>query len=376
MKQAPVVNMCTIVLYDILGREHQKCDEHVQLDKAMQWLCRAQDATPDGGVSEGYHLFHGWLPSYPETTGYIIETFFDCCRATGDESLRSRALKMADWLISIQNPDGSMPDSQFRTKLVFDTGQVVFGLVRAFRESGSEEYRAAATRAGQWLVQVQGDDGAWQRHALDDIPHAYYSRVAWSLLELHSVTQSQELVDAAVKNVRWVLSLQRDTGWFESAGFGPENNQAPFTHTIAYTIRGALECGLYLKEAEFVRTAASAMDNVLQRLPEDGRVPGTYDVAWRGDASFSCLTGCAQLAIILYRLYQHTGRRRYLTGATRIAGYLATKQELRASSADLHGAIAGSDPIWGKYIHFCYPNWAAKFFVDSLLIGAAAKPKA
>jgi len=375
MKQAPVVNMGTIVLYDILGREHPPCDGQLQLDKAIAWLCRAQDATADGGVSEGYHLFHGWLPSYPETTGYIIETFFDCSRAIGDESLKGRALRMADWLMSIQHSDGSFPDSQFRAKLVFDTGQVVFGLVRAFRESGLEDYKAAAGRAGQWLAGVQGDDGAWQRHALDEIPHAYYSRVAWSLLELYAVTQSQQMLDAAVRNIRWVLTQQRDTGWFDSAGFGIATNPTPFTHTIAYTVRGVLECGLYLNEAEFVSAAAKAMDGLLQHVPDDGRLAGTYGIDWRGDTSFSCLTGDAQLAIILYRLYQHTGRRRYLLGAKKISGYLATKQELRASTPDLHGAIAGSDPIWGKYIHFCYPNWAAKFFVDSLLIAAAIETK-
>ena len=376
MRQAPVVNMGTIVLYDILGREHPGCDRQAQLAKAMQWLCRAQDANADGGVSEGYHLFHGWLPSYPETTGYIIETFFDHYHATGDESLRDRALRMADWLISIQSPDGSITDSQFRRKLVFDTGQVLFGLVRAYRESGLEEYSAAAARAGTWLVEAQDDDGAWRRYALDDVPHSYYSRVAWSLLQLHSITRSQQLVDAAVRNVRWVLAQQRDTGWFDSAGFTTATNPAPFTHTIAYTIRGVLECGIYLNEARFVSAAVKAMDNLLEHVPEDGRVGGTYDASWRGDTSFSCLTGTAQLAIILHRLFQHTGRRRYLTGATKIGTYLATKQELRASSPDLHGAIAGSDPIWGRYIHFCYPNWAAKFFADSLLIAAATQVKA
>jgi rhamnogalacturonyl hydrolase YesR len=376
MNRAPVVNMGTIVLYDILGREHPGCDAESQLNKVVQWLCTAHDATSDGGVSEGYHLFHGWLPSYPETTGYIIETFFDYYHLTGDQSLRERAIRMADWLLSVQHPDGAIPDSQHRRKLVFDTGQVLFGLVRAYRETGSDEYRDAATRAGAWLVSVQNPDGAWRRHALGEAPHTYYSRVAWSLLELHSVTQSQDLVDAAISNIRWVQQQQRESGWFDCAGFSPDSNASPFTHTIAYTIRGVLECGLYLKDAEFVRAARGAVDGLLQHLPDDGRAPGTYDSAWRGDSSFSCLTGDAQLAIILHRLHRHTGRRRYLLGAGKIMGYLATKQELRASNPNLHGAIAGSDPIWGKYIHFCYPNWAAKFFADALLLAGETRPEA
>ena len=32
------------------------------------------------------------------------------------------------------------------------------------------------------------------------------------------------------------------------------------------------------------------------------------------------------------------------------------------------GGIAGSSPIWGDYSRFEYPNWAAKFFADALMM--------
>jgi hypothetical protein len=34
----------------------------------------------------------------------------------------------------------------------------------------------------------------------------------------------------------------------------------------------------------------------------------------------------------------------------------------------VRGGIAGSLPIWGDYSRFEYPNWAAKFFADALLM--------
>src|SRR5579864_1214853 len=45
----------------------------------VAWLCRAQDrsASRDGGVARHYSLVEGWSNSYPETTGYIAETFLD-----------------------------------------------------------------------------------------------------------------------------------------------------------------------------------------------------------------------------------------------------------------------------------------------------------
>jgi hypothetical protein len=34
----------------------------------------------------------------------------------------------------------------------------------------------------------------------------------------------------------------------------------------------------------------------------------------------------------------------------------------------VRGGIAGSAPIWGDYSRFEYPNWAAKFFADALMM--------
>ena len=48
--------------------------------------------------------------------------------------------------------------------------------------------------------------------------------------------------------------------------------------------------------------------------------------------------------------------------------YLKTTQKLAAPDAMVRGGIAGSSPIWGDYSRFEYPNWAAKFFSDALMM--------
>jgi hypothetical protein len=70
----------------------------IHIREAMNWLLRAQNMTSDHGVSEAFHMYHGWLPSYPETTGYIIETFLDYYQFTEETIFRDRALDMANWL--------------------------------------------------------------------------------------------------------------------------------------------------------------------------------------------------------------------------------------------------------------------------------------
>lgn len=367
-----IKNIFCIYACNIFSRYHSK-DDSDYLDNAIKWLCTAQDSTNDGGVSEGYHLYHGWLPSYPETTGYIIETFFDYYHHTGNEAIKDRAIKMTDWLISIQHKDGVITDSYFQKKMVFDTGQVVFGLVRSYKETGIEKYKEAAIKAGDWLISVQSNKGSWIKYSLHSIPHTYYSRVAWSLLLLHSIVKEDKYKEACVKNIEWTIQRQWDNGWFNHASFSLTSHRAPFTHTIAYTIRGILEAGIYLDNDDYINAAVKSIDNLLKEMPSNGLIAGTYDSNWKGNVRFSCLTGNAQLAIILLKLAKIKNSEKYHAAAICINNNLKLHQLKSSANEITRGAISGSSPIWGQYIHFAYPNWACKFFADLQMLEASFK---
>jgi hypothetical protein len=51
-------------------------------------------------------------------------------------------------------------------------------------------------------------------------------------------------------------------------------------------------------------------------------------------------------------------------------GYLKRQQRLEDRDSAVRGALAGSVPIWGRYSRFEFPNWAAKFFADALMMDA------
>ena len=69
-----------LVLRDVVGASRHAVEDHrIHLEQAIAWLCRAQDVRANeadgGGISAGWSFEDGWLPSYPETSGYIVETF-------------------------------------------------------------------------------------------------------------------------------------------------------------------------------------------------------------------------------------------------------------------------------------------------------------
>ena len=244
---------------DVVGGRFQLSSFDAHLSAAVHWLRRAHDQGGDHGVSYGYCLrgpslrniaVLGWRPSYLETSGYIVETFYDLAARDGDVELRERAEKIARWLVTVQNNDGSFSNPQYGVGrgIVFDTGQDLFGLVRAFRETEDEMFLDAAQRAAAWLADSLDADGAWRRNTHLDCVHTYNTRTAWAMLELDNAHSDPAIRDAAIQNLDWAAT-QQSRGFFANCAFEP--GLPPFTHTIAYAIRGFVESGRLLANAKY-----------------------------------------------------------------------------------------------------------------------------
>lgn len=354
------------------------------LAEAINWICRAQDAFPSGGVARSYALaYHpyfkraGWIAPYPETTGYIIPTLFDYARKTGREDVFARAARMADWECEVQLENGAVQGGTIDeppTPAIFNTGQVIFGWVRAYEETRKERYIYAAIRAGDFLVAMQSSDGAWRKNLSDYATknlssYTYNTRTAWALQCLAARTGDRRYRDAAVRNVEFALNEQLPNGWFRNnCLFDPER---PLVHTIAYAIRGVLEVGIALDNPAYIAAARRAADALLARQHQDGRLADRYDSNWGPASNYSCLTGNAQMGIIWGRLHQLTGEAQYHRALARANDFLRSVQWLGTGNPGLDGGISGSYPLHGVYGRFEVLNWATKFFADSLLIEAA-----
>lgn len=366
---------------DVMGRRGAVLDNRVHLDEAAAWILRAQAASPDDGVSAGYSFEDGWLASYPETTGYIIPTLLAYAEYAGREEPVRRALNMAEWLLTVQLSGGGFPGhfvDRENPPVVFNTGQIIFGLLAAHEQSKDARFLEAATRAGAWLVSVQDADGAWRRFDYRQAVHVYNTRTAWAMVELGLVVDDRAVLGAAERHLDWALAQQEADGWFRDCAFHPSED--PFLHTIAYTSQGLLEAGIRRKRSDWVGAAERACAAVLARMDEGGAVPGTFGPGWRPTARYSCLTGNAQIAAQWLRLFDLGGDERWARGARRALGFLKTLQDCRSGNRAIRGAVKGSHPIWGRYLFGTYPNWAAKFFMDVLLLdeslrGAGPRPR-
>jgi len=343
------------------------------IDAGGAWLCRAQDSstTHDGGVAKNFSLIAGWSTSYPETTGYIVPTMIEYAKLRGDDSFSQRARRMLDWLVAIQYQNGAFMSGSIGSRnavpTTFNTGQILIGLAAGVVEFG-DRYREPMRRAADWLLEVQDPDGAWSGHQSPLVrPGAktYDTHIAWGLFEAARIDPDRGYGQAGMKNVRWAIGRQTESGWFEECSI--KNPATPATHTIGYALRGILEAYEYEKDPALLAAARKAGDGLLSALHPGGFLPGRIDRDWRGTVNWSCLTGQAQNASNWMMLWQHTRDARYLDAAYSSNRYVRSALSVDGD-ADVRGAVKGSFPVDGEYDPWVYPNWATKFMVDSCML--------
>jgi hypothetical protein len=377
-----------VFLRDAQGLFEPVLDDLVHWDAALAWLLRAQEATGCGGFSAGYSFAHGWLPAYPETTGYIIPTLWDAFALRGNEQFRKAAIDAADWEIAIQLPSGATragyegdPDGFWRQGPVpaaFNTGQVMQGWNRTFIETGDSKYLDAARRAADFLADCVDERGVFVK-GLSPGPlsrtRAYYARAAYGLAWTGMLTDHRPYLDVARRHLDWVVQQQRPNGWVSYASFVARSaDDDALTHPLAYVAEGLLETGLLLKEARYIDASRRVAVTTMHVCEKRGLfLPATLTRRLTSGDRYSCLPGNAQFACLWLRHGMMNDDLPMVNTGLKMVDWLKGLQSLRNENPGIRGGIAGSWPIDGGYSVFTYTDWASKFFADSLLLAEAAR---
>jgi hypothetical protein len=346
------------------------------LRSVVNWIFHAQ--RPDGGIAAYYSLITGYSESYPEVTGYIIPTLYDFGRLTGDLVARHATYLATDWLLSLQMTSGAFPgglhapdsgqDNNAQPS-VFNTGQIVQGLVRAHTEMQAKTRNAkilkSAAAAGDWLAAIQQPDGSWiGPAAYQGTAHTYYSMVSWALAQLAAESRDPRHAAAADRNIDWVLAHVQPSGWIDGINL---RGYPDYLHFLAYVIQGTLECGILRRRDDAIQAAAKPAWVLLRKFETHKRLLGTYEPDFRGGQRFACLTGNAQMSCIWLRLFEVTGDLRYLNAALKMNEMLKQLLPVKGRRGVV-GGVAGSYPIWGAYQPMRFISWGCKFLADALMM--------
>ena len=175
------------------GNSQDTAPEYIK--RAIGWMLYHQHIQPDGGVTSHVQFKPGKLvigESYPEVTGYIIQTLLDYAEIFKDDNATQAALKAADFELRLQDPLGFFPGGmlpRLTGPSVFNSAQIVHGLVKAYQVTREERYLTSLMGACRWICEVQEDDGSWGKFNFLGKKSVYDTKVCQSLLEASSVPQ-------------------------------------------------------------------------------------------------------------------------------------------------------------------------------------------
>jgi hypothetical protein len=209
--------------------------------------------------------------------------------------------------------------------------------------------------------------GFWKKNAFMNVPRVYDSYVDVPLLMMYEITGKEIYKEKALKNLYWIIEKkQLSNGWFEDCDNTIRRNYKPILHTISYTIDGLIDCGTMLNDQTIINTGIKSADKLFEIFNKKKYLNGRFNNNWIG-SEYLIPTGCAQIAIVWMKLFKLTKNTQYLNASLKMNDILIYIQDRKVNETpNTKGAMPGSFPIWGKYEPFCFPNWATKYFVDSL----------
>lgn len=312
------------------GSQKESLDYVGLFRKAADWI--VTNTVPEKGI-----INTTLMPKpYPEVTGYYIPTLLRW-------GFRELALSYARWLCGIQKPDGSWYDTMDQHPYVFDTAQVLKGLL-AVREIMPEVDENIRRGCGWILSNIQADghlttpdQSQWNSGECSDLIHLYCLEPLYAAAEAFGEERYRQEADRVKK---YYLENRLE----EIQNFGM------LSHFYAYVMEGLCDIG----EAELAR---QAMEKIAALQRENGMVPAYRDVNW------VCSTGLFQFALVWYKLGE-------LEKGNKAFRYACSLQNVSGGWYGGYATKADAGVLEEKEYATYFPDgeisWAVKYFMDAL----------
>lgn len=295
--------------------------------KAVRWI-REHSIDGEGIINSTY------LPqSYPEVTGYFIPSLLKWGH-------RKLAYTYAEWLCSIQKPDGSWYNTEDTAPYIFDTAQVLKGLLAVRKDMPQADGHILA--GCEWILAQIQENGrlvtptkdAWgnDRNTCDEVIHIYCLS---PLLEAAGIYQKPEYKEKAL----CIWSYYKQNYYAKIMDFNL------LSHFHAYLMEALLDIG----ERDMAREAMGHMEKYQK---QSGAVPAYRNCDW------VCSTGLFQLALVWFRLGD-------IERGNKAFEYAC---KLQNESGGWFGSYLSEDNTSEHNTYFPTGeiSWAVKYFMDAL----------
>ena len=267
---------------------------------------------------------------YPEVTGYYIPTLLKY----GD---KKRAINFANYLLSIQNDDGSWSDPSKKNPYTFDTGMILKGLLALIKDNldNEEKYKTAFIRGADWIINQKRSDGSistpdttmWELPFGNKVPEAIHLYTLSAIKEFADLYDKKEYLDFVNRAMEFYLKDPTLT------------DLNTLSHFNAYIIEALIDLGQ-------IQRAQSAMDKIAKLQTADGAIRAYNNV------EFVCSTAMFQYAVCWFKLGNiELGRKTF---------------EYASKLQNQSGGWYGSYGANCNYFPEAEISWAVKYYLDAI----------
>lgn len=293
------------------------------------------------GLAHSYDVISKqYVKPYPEVTGYVIKYVCDHL-----ETIPKQIRKAGDKLLQLQDKaTGGYASFMDEDMLyAFDTSQILIGLLALSKRTGQEKYKYAALRAGDFLLMMQQEYGAFvpvysKSKKEKVVPRSMYDiwNGPWSGLNCKLTEGFQALYDAT-GDQKYMDALTRAGDFYVDAEY------IECSHPLGYWLEGLYAAGKKEKVEEILTT------KVIPRIADNGYISYTNQL------DYAYVSGVVQLGILLYKMG-------HIEEAKKIREYGRLVQS-KHTSGGLFQYADGAGNL-DHHVHTEINSWGTKYFCE------------
>ena len=274
---------------------------------------------------------------YPEVTGYYIPSLIRW-------GYRDLAENYANWLVSIQQEDGSWMDTDGNSSYIFDTAQILKGLlaVRKIYHGDISIVDESIISGCEWILSRMTECG--RLITPSTLSWGTDEKTCSELIHLYCLSPIKEAGEIYGKQ-KYIEAVRSIFDYYQKNYYDKIMNFDLLSHFYAYVMEALIDLG-------YEDMCKNAMLKIEKLQKESGAVPAYNDVDW------VCSTGLFQLALVWYRLGD-------LKRANSAFSYAC---KLQNSSGGWYGSYLSEENSSEENTYFSSAeiSWANKYFLDAL----------
>lgn len=273
---------------------------------------------------------------YPEVTGYYIPSLIRW-------GYKDLAKAYAKWLLTIQNTDGSWNDVKGENAYIFDTAQILKGLLAARNiVEKCDEIDKAIIKGCDWILSCASEEGRLITPSKKEWGED--ESVCSELIHLYCLSPIKEAGEL-FNNSLYIESADKILNYYIDTYYDKILHFNMLSHFHAYVMEALLDMGCEDLCREAMKDFASFQKS-------NGAIPAYKDVDW------VCSTGIFQYAVVCYRLNS-------IAQGDKAFDYACSLQN---ESGGWFGSYL--DMNNAKEVNTYFPcseiSWANKYFLDAL----------